>query len=80
MELENFKYAVLIGAVVQFVGIYAYIVDTIKGKAIPHRITWGLWGLNGFIAASIGFMHHEYWITVPALVSGIINSSVFIVL
>jgi len=44
---ENF---VILGAVIAFIGGISYLIDTIKGKAKPNRVSWFLWSLAPFIA------------------------------
>lgn len=39
------SYFALIGAAVAGVGGVAYLIDTIRGKVQPNRITWILWAL-----------------------------------
>jgi hypothetical protein len=45
---ENF---VLLGAAFNIIGGISYLVDTIKGKTKPNKITWFLW----FLAPAIAF-------------------------
>ncbi len=44
---ENFIY---LGFFISFAGGITYLVDTIKGKAKPNRISWFFWFLAPFIA------------------------------
>jgi hypothetical protein len=46
---ENFIYLSLLIAVIADFG---YLVDTLKGKVKPNRITWFLWALAPMIAFS----------------------------
>lgn len=41
----------ILGALLFLVGDYAYFRDTIKGKTVPQRVTWGV----AFLLNSIGF-------------------------
>ncbi|MBI3366052.1 hypothetical protein HY041_00290 [Candidatus Roizmanbacteria bacterium] len=41
---------VIIGVIAQFFGGLSYLIDTIKGKIRPNRVSWFLWGLAAFIA------------------------------
>lgn len=43
-------YFVIIGSVISFLGILSYLVDTLKGKAQPNKVSWFLWGLAPMIA------------------------------
>jgi hypothetical protein len=42
--------AVIAGAVLNLIGSTSYVVATIKGKAKPNRVSWGLWALAPLIA------------------------------
>jgi hypothetical protein len=44
---ENFIY---LGAGLSLVGSIDYVVDTVKGKTKPNRVTWFLWALAPLIA------------------------------
>jgi hypothetical protein len=44
---ENFIYA---GAVLNLIGSIGYVIDTIKGKTKPNRVTWSLWALAPMVA------------------------------
>jgi hypothetical protein len=44
---ENFIYA---GAVLNLIGSTSYVIDTIKGKTKPNRVTWFLWALAPMVA------------------------------
>ena len=39
------EYFAVIGAVIASVGGFYYLVETIRGKTKPNRVTWLLWGL-----------------------------------
>jgi len=41
---------VIVGAIINLLGSASYIVDTLKGKAKPNRVTWGLWAVSSFLA------------------------------
>jgi len=42
---------VVVGFVLEVLGTLGYLIDVIKGRARPNRVTWGLWAL----APLIGF-------------------------
>lgn len=44
---ENF---VIVGAVISFLGGLSYLIDTLKGKAKPNKVTWFVWTLAPLIA------------------------------
>ena len=39
------EYFAVIGAVIASIGGFYYLVETIRGKTKPNRVTWFLWGL-----------------------------------
>lgn len=41
---------IFIGVLAQFLGGVSYIIDTVKGKIQPNRVSWFLWALAAFIA------------------------------
>lgn len=43
---------VILGALLSFYGGLSYLIDTIKGKNKPNRVTWFLWALAPLIAFS----------------------------
>lgn len=58
--MQNYlQYLVFLGAIVQLIGIFSYIKDTLKGKTKPNRVTWLMWSIAPIIA------------TVAALSSGV---------
>src|SRR5690349_2047349 len=46
---QNF---VLLGIFINFLGGLSYIIDTLKGKAKPNKVTWLLWAFASFVAFS----------------------------
>lgn len=44
---ENF---IFVGAALNLIGSINYVIDTIKGKTKPNRVTWFLWALAPMIA------------------------------
>jgi len=41
---------VIVGAVLGFIGGMSYLVDTIKGKTQPNKVSWLLWAIAPLIA------------------------------
>jgi len=41
---------VIVGAVIGFFGGISYLIDTLKGKTKPNKVTWFLWSLAPLIA------------------------------
>lgn len=48
---------VIVGAVINMLGIASYVVDTIKGRVRPNRVTWFLWTLAPLVAFSAEVQH-----------------------
>lgn len=44
---ENF---VIAGAILNLIGSLSYLIDTVKGRVKPDRVTWILWSVIPFIA------------------------------
>ncbi len=44
------EYFVVFGAILSFFGALSYVIDTIKGKTKPNKVTWFLWTLAPLIA------------------------------
>lgn len=44
---ENFVY---VGVVLSFLGGLSYLIDTLKGKAKPNKVSWFVWALAPLIA------------------------------
>src|SRR5438045_193855 len=44
---ENF---VILGVFINFLGGVSYIIDTLRGKVQPNRVSWGLWAFAVTIA------------------------------
>lgn len=41
---------VIVGVLLQFFGSFSYLMDTIKGKVQPNRVSWLLWSIAPLIA------------------------------
>lgn len=41
---------IILGALISFAGGLSYLIDTIKGKTKPNRVSWFLWALAPMIA------------------------------
>ncbi|MEK6646332.1 MAG: hypothetical protein AABY84_06645 [Candidatus Firestonebacteria bacterium] len=72
------QYIVIIGAVVQLVGIVSYIKETLKGNTKPDKVTWLLWSVAPLIAAFAGFIDGVRWAVLPVFISGFGPLLVFI--
>ena len=75
----DIKYIVILGAIVNFVGIYFYIKDVIKGNVKPNKITWLLWSIGPLIATFAAISSGVRWAVVPVFMAGFAPLIVFIV-
>ena len=41
---------VIVGVIIEFLGGLSYLIDTLKGKVKPNRVTFFLWSLSPAIA------------------------------
>jgi hypothetical protein len=69
---------VLIGAVIQLVGIYFYLRETIRGKTQPNKVSWLMWSIAPFIASIAAFSDGARWATLPVFMAGFTALLVFI--
>ncbi len=44
------EYFALIGIGVNAIGAVSYLIDTLRGRVIPNRVTWFLWALAPMVA------------------------------
>ena len=44
---------VFLGAAIGTVGQALYVVDTIRGRTQPNRVTWLLWAVNPLLAFAV---------------------------
>jgi len=72
------QYLVLLGALVQLIGISSYIKDTVKGKTKPNRITWIMWSIAPMIATFAAISEGVTWTIIPTFMSGFGPLLVFI--
>lgn len=65
-----FQYIVLIGAVMQLVGIFVYIRATVRGETKPNRVTWLMWFVVPLIGSVAAFSDGVRWAVLPVFMSG----------
>jgi hypothetical protein len=73
------QYLVIIGAVVQLLGIASYIKDTLKGTTKPNRVSWLLWSVTPLIATAAALADGVRWAVLPVFMSGFGPLLVFII-
>jgi len=72
------RYAVLIGAAIQLVGILSYTRTTLQGITRPNRVTWLMWSIAPLVAAAAAFASGVTWAAVPVFMSGFAPLLVFL--
>ncbi|MDD4900604.1 MAG: hypothetical protein PHS62_00620 [Patescibacteria group bacterium] len=72
------QYLVIVGAIVQLIGISCYIRDTVHGRTKPNRVTWLLWSVVPLIATAAGLADGVRWAVLPVFMAGFGPLLVFI--
>lgn len=49
---------VFLAAALAVYGTQSYVRDTLRGTTSPHRVTWGLWALEGIMAFFVEIQQH----------------------
>lgn len=68
---------IIIGAVIFLVGSAGYVVDTIKGRVKPNRVTWFIWSLAPLIAFAAQIKQGIGMESLMTLVIGLVPVLVF---
>ena len=61
---------VYLAAALSVVGSAAYVRDTLRGATSPHRVTWGLWTLEGTLAFVVEIQQHVGLASIMTLALG----------
>lgn len=61
---------VIVGALLSIIGCTSYIVDTLKGKAKPNRVSFFFWGLAPLIAFSAEIKQGVGWVSLMTFMVG----------
>lgn len=64
------QYLVIVGALVNFFGVFPYIRNTLNGKSKPNRITWLLWSIAPLIGTAAALADGVTWAVLPIFMSG----------
>lgn len=64
------QYLVLLGALVNLTGTFAYLKDTLLGKTKPNRISWLMWTIAPFIATVAAISDGVRWAILPTFMAG----------
>ena len=65
------QYVVFLGAAAEFVGIYFYIKETLRGSTKPNRVSWFMWSIGSLIAAAAAISSGVGWAALPVFISGL---------
>jgi len=68
--LQYLSYIVFLGAIVQLIGIYSYIKDTVRGDVKPNRASWLLWSIAPLIGTAAALVNGVEWAVLPVFMSG----------
>ncbi len=76
--ISYLPYLVFVGAVIQLIGIYPYIKETVRGDTKPNRMSWLMWSLAPLIATAAALTNGVGWAVLPVFMSGFAPLLVFI--
>ena len=66
------QFIIFLGAVINVIGTFSYIRETIRGNTKPNKVTWLLWSIAPLIAAAASFSDGvRPLVIVPVLFSGL---------
>ncbi len=72
------QYLVLLGALVNILGTFSYIKDTLRGITKPNKITWLMWSIAPMIATLAALSKGVGWAALPVFMAGFAPLLVFI--
>ncbi len=61
---------VFLAAGLSAIGATSYVRDTLRGTTSPHRVTWGLWALEGILAFIVEVQQHVGLASIMTLALG----------
>ena len=70
---------VFLATALSAVGAATYVRDTMRGSTSPHRVTWGLWALEGILAFVVEVQQHVGLASTMTLALGLVPLLVVIV-
>ena len=70
---------VFLATALSAVGAATYVRDTMRGSTSPHRVTWGLWALEGILAFVVEVQQHIGLASTMTLALGLVPLLVVIV-
>jgi hypothetical protein len=73
------EYIVFLGVAFSLIGSVNYIIDTIKGKTKPNRVTWLIWAISPIIGTIAAISDGVTWAILPTFMAGFGPLLVFVV-
>lgn len=64
------KYLVFIGMLAQFIGIFYYGREIVRGKVKPNKVSWLMWSVAPIIATAAGIASGAGLSVIPVFMSG----------
>jgi uncharacterized membrane protein len=61
---------VFLAAALSVLGASTYVRDTVRGSTSPHRVTWGLWAVEGILAFVVELQQHVGLASIMTLALG----------
>lgn len=62
---------VFLAAALSILGSASYVRETVRGTTSPHRVTWGLWALEGILAFTVEIQQHVGLASIMTLALGL---------
>lgn len=79
LHLSGAHWLVVLSALINVAGAYAYIRDTISGKTKPNRVSWSMWALAPLIGTGAAWASNaDVWATFRIFLAGFIPLLVFL--
>jgi hypothetical protein len=69
---------IIIGVLLAVIGSIQYLVDTIRGRTKPNRVSWLIWSASPMIGAIASFMDGAGLAIMPAFMAGFLPLLIFI--
>ena len=69
---------VYVAVALSVLGSASYVRDTLRGTTSPHRVTWGLWAVEGIMAFVVEIEQHVGLAAVMTLALGLMPLIVFL--
>lgn len=65
------KYLVVVGALIQFLGVLHYLRDVLRGDNQPNRVSWLIWGIAPILGCIAAFSKGARWSLLPPFMAGV---------